>query len=251
MLLRSLNQHIKNQNWFAVGLDFLIVVVGVYIGLQVQQWTNDREREQREAKYLERLHEEVLRTSELREKNVARRIKTLHDLGAAHAFLISEEESDGLMPSACLALVMVTVMTKVTADLPTVAELLSAGQLDTLGSSDVRSSVVRLIQVTDRGNDALDGITRGVTPLYRRYPDLIQIRGSADRVDSDFEYWGPGCNWAAMRENRSFLNSFVDLHLRYGGYVGIIERESEELGRLHVNLDQALGIEHPDEVDAP
>jgi hypothetical protein len=251
MLLRRLNQHIKNQNWFAVGLDLLIVVVGVYIGLQVQQWTNDREREQREAKYLERLHEEVVRTSELREENVARRIKTLNDLGAARDFLISEEGTDGLSPSTCLALVLVTVMTKVTADLPTVAELLSAGQLDTLGSADIRSSVVRLIQVTDRGNDALDGITRGVTPLYRRYPDLIQIRGSADRIDSDFEYWGPECNGAAMRENRSFLNDFVDFHLRYGAAVAIIKRESEELERLHLNLDQALGIEHPGEVEAP
>lgn len=31
MLLRSLTKHVKAQNWFAVGLDFLIVVVGVFI----------------------------------------------------------------------------------------------------------------------------------------------------------------------------------------------------------------------------
>ena len=219
--------------------------------MQVQQWTNDREREQREAKYLERLHEEIVRTSELREENVARRISTLNNLGVAREFLIGEEESDGLVPSACLALAMVTVMSKVTADLPTVAELLSAGQLDTLGSADVRGSVVRLIQVTDRGNDALDDITRGIMPLYRMYPDLIQLRGSADMADSDFEYWRPECNWAAMRENHSFLNSFVELHIRYSGYVGVIEWESEELGRLHLTLDQALGIEHSGEIDAP
>jgi len=251
MLLRRLNHHIKNQNWFAVGLDILIVIVGVYIGLQVQQWTNDREREQREAKYLERLHEEILRTSELRKENVARRISTLNNLGVAREFLIGEEESDGLVPSTCLALALVTVMSRVTADLPTVAELLSAGQLDTLGSADVRGSVVRLIQVTDRGNDALDDITRGVEPLYRMHPDLIQIRGSADMADSDFGYWGPECDWAAMRENPSFLNSFVELHIRYSGYVGVIERETEELGHLHLTLDQALGIEHSGEIDAP
>jgi hypothetical protein len=251
MLLRRLNQHIKNQNWFAVGLDLLIVIVGVYIGLQVQQWTNDREREQREAKYLERLHEEVLMTSELREENVARRISTLNNLGVAREFFIGERESDGLGPSACLALATVSVMSKVTADLPTVAELLSAGQLDTLASADVRGSVIRLIQVTDRGNDALDDITRGVMPLYRKYPDLIQIRGSADLADSDFEYWRPKCDWAAMRENPGFLNNFVELHIRYSGYVGVIERETDELGRLHLTLDQALGIEHSRDIDAP
>lgn len=251
MLLRRLNQHINNQNWFAVGLDLLIVVFGVFIGLQVQQWTNDQERKQREVKYLERLHEEVVRTNELREEVVALRIKTLEDLEAAHGFLFGEGESEGLLPSSCLAFAMATVMTKVTADLPTVAELLSAGQLDTLGSADVRSSVVRLIQVTDRGNDALDGISRSVTPLYQRYPDLIQLSGGADRSASVFEVYDPECNGAAMRENRSFLNDFVDLRLRYGAAVAIIETESEELGRLHLTLDQALGIEHPGEVEAP
>jgi hypothetical protein len=251
MLFGRLNQHIKHQNWFAVGLDFFIVVVGVFIGLQVQQWTNDRERQQREFKYLERLHEEILRTNELREFNVAQRITTLKGLGVAHDFLFSDSESEGLLPSACLALVLATVMTKVTVDLPTVAELLSAGQLDTLGSSDVRSSVVRLIQVTDRGNDVLDGITRNVTPLYQRYPDLIQISGRGDPDTSAFEYVGPECNEAGMRKNRSFLNDFVDLHLRYHSYAASIESESEELGRFHHTLDHALGIEHPDEVTAP
>lgn len=251
MILRRLNQHFKNQNWFAVGLDVLIVIVGVYIGLQVQQWSNDRERQQREAKYLERLHEEVLRTSELRAENAALRISTLSNLEVAREFLIGEEESDSPDSSACLALATIAVMSKVTPDLPTVAELLSAGQLDTLGSADVRASIVRLIQVTDRGNDALADITRGVMPLYRIYPELIQIRGRADASDFGFEYWGPECNWATMRENLSFLNSFVDLHLRYGGYVAVIERETEELGRLHLTLDRALGIEHGGEIDAP
>ena len=70
-------------------------------------------------------------------------------------------------------------------------------------------------------------------------------------ADSDFEYWRPECDWAAMRENPGFLNNFVELHIRYSGYVGVIEWESEELGRLHLTLDQALGIEHSGEIDAP
>jgi|GEM_PF-4355150 len=39
MILRHLTKHVKDQNWFAVGLDFFIVVVGVFVGLQVQQWS--------------------------------------------------------------------------------------------------------------------------------------------------------------------------------------------------------------------
>jgi hypothetical protein len=38
MILRSLTKHVKDQNWFAVGLDFAIVVIGVFIGIQVANW---------------------------------------------------------------------------------------------------------------------------------------------------------------------------------------------------------------------
>ena len=38
MLLRRVTQHIKDQNWFAVGIDFVIVVIGVFIGMQVTNW---------------------------------------------------------------------------------------------------------------------------------------------------------------------------------------------------------------------
>ena len=50
MLLRRVIEHVSAQNWTAVGIDFVIVVVGVFIGIQVANWNdarafNDRERE--------------------------------------------------------------------------------------------------------------------------------------------------------------------------------------------------------------
>ena len=47
MLLRRITKHVKDQNWLAVGIDFFIVVVGVFIGIQVANW-NDARVEQRE-----------------------------------------------------------------------------------------------------------------------------------------------------------------------------------------------------------
>ncbi|MEM7491908.1 MAG: hypothetical protein AAF296_00915 [Pseudomonadota bacterium] len=47
MLLRRITKHVKAQNWFAVFLDFCIVVVGVFIGIQVANW-NEARVDQRE-----------------------------------------------------------------------------------------------------------------------------------------------------------------------------------------------------------
>ncbi len=38
MLLRRITEHVKAQNWFAVGIDFFIVVIGVFLGIQVANW---------------------------------------------------------------------------------------------------------------------------------------------------------------------------------------------------------------------
>jgi hypothetical protein len=55
MILRSITKHVRDQNWFAVGIDFLIVIVGVFIGIQVANW-NDAQRERvRAADYAQSL----------------------------------------------------------------------------------------------------------------------------------------------------------------------------------------------------
>jgi len=55
MILRRLSENVKSQNWFAVALDFLIVVLGVFVGLQVQEWSAERAQARQHARYYERL----------------------------------------------------------------------------------------------------------------------------------------------------------------------------------------------------
>ena len=59
MLLRRITQHVKDQNWFAVLIDFAIVVVGVFIGIQVSNWNDVRAAKARETVYLELLQDDV------------------------------------------------------------------------------------------------------------------------------------------------------------------------------------------------
>ncbi|MCW8870649.1 MAG: DUF6090 family protein [Proteobacteria bacterium] len=55
MLLRRISKHVSNQNWFAVFLDFIIVVVGVFIGIQVANWNEARLQQQLGEQYVQRL----------------------------------------------------------------------------------------------------------------------------------------------------------------------------------------------------
>lgn len=55
MILRRLSHHVRTQNWIAVGLDFAIVVLGVFLGLQLGNANEARQAAAKEARVIERL----------------------------------------------------------------------------------------------------------------------------------------------------------------------------------------------------
>ena len=60
MILRSITRHVRDQNWFAVGLVFLIVIVGVFIGIQVSNWNGERQNTALADDYPERLTADLI-----------------------------------------------------------------------------------------------------------------------------------------------------------------------------------------------
>ena len=59
MLLRRITEHVKAQNWFAVFLDFLIVVVGILIAFQITEWNEARADRQKEVEFFESVLENL------------------------------------------------------------------------------------------------------------------------------------------------------------------------------------------------
>lgn len=58
MLFRRISAHVRAQNWFAVLIDFLVVVVGLFIGLQIDTWWENRKELALEQVYLAELLED-------------------------------------------------------------------------------------------------------------------------------------------------------------------------------------------------
>lgn len=59
MLLRRFGRHIRNQDWFAVSLDLLVVVVGILVAFQIDRWREERAGRALEADYVQRLIADV------------------------------------------------------------------------------------------------------------------------------------------------------------------------------------------------
>ena len=41
-MIRIISKHMRNQNWIGLFLDFIIVVLGIFVGLQVSDWNQKR-----------------------------------------------------------------------------------------------------------------------------------------------------------------------------------------------------------------
>jgi len=59
MLLRRVVDHLRTQNWTAVGLDFIIVVLGVFIGIQFSNLNEALSNRALETAYLDRLGDDL------------------------------------------------------------------------------------------------------------------------------------------------------------------------------------------------
>lgn len=180
MILRRLTEHVKAQNWFAVALDFVIVVTGVFIGLQVNNWNEARQQRLREARYLERLDAEmdVIRErlkggAKAFEKSV-RNIDMLLDIRRRY-----DENPEGALPSDdILAAAASDVSTgRVPAGSPAAfKEMVASGALETLTRDELRHALFAY--------DEFSGVTRDAWRTLRdEHRDAANLIGSL--VDAD------------------------------------------------------------------
>lgn len=55
MILRRVISHFRKQEWTAIGLDFVIVVIGVFMGIQLGNWNQALGDRARESAYLDQI----------------------------------------------------------------------------------------------------------------------------------------------------------------------------------------------------
>ncbi len=55
MIPRRISEHVRTHNWFAVAIDLFVVIFGVFIGMQVQEWNSARQTRARSEDFSARL----------------------------------------------------------------------------------------------------------------------------------------------------------------------------------------------------
>ena len=178
MLLRRMIEHVKAQNWTAVGLDFVIVVVGVFIGIQVSNWNQSRVDRVTETTYLELLQRDLRTTITDVEKQIA--FEQFQVRLANEAVPLIEQPTSELRRKK-LGMIMTQLGARRTLkiDSPTFLDLQSSGRLGLISDPDLRDFIVSYFF----------GIQRWEAVIEKNNEHFVDVSFNAFADEISLGYW--------------------------------------------------------------
>jgi hypothetical protein len=244
MILRSLTKHVNDQNWFAVALDFFIVVVGVFIGIQVSNWNASLQDHRDGRIYLERIHKDLMNVEAFSDRVRVRRVDLIDILTQAAGVLFAGDENAVLTEAECLALATSHYYNIKVTPLPSVDELMSAGRLAILDDAALTGALVKYQQDANELRASIDDGRSIGHDLPILDPLAIRSEPVFDTVLGEMQ-GRYTCDVPRMRANPLFMNAVsenvdvYDAYLRDG-----LRPWNEQLRATHTLIDAAMGVHH-------
>ncbi len=170
MILRRITEHVNAQNWFAVGLDFVIVVIGVFIGIQVANWNADRLDRIETGSVLDRLQQEFQLHLERTDRSLV-----FHQASLAAAARLINGIRDAQLADDTLNddIGLISEFATPPGPSTTFQELVSSGRLRLLSGTHLRSA---LLQYNDYVSLVRDHYGVFTEPLHEARVGLMPAR---------------------------------------------------------------------------
>ncbi len=160
MILRRITKHVKDQNWFAVGLDFVIVVVGILLAFQITNWSDARGEREDARIALERLEQDFQQILDRTDRSIAAHATNV----AAAGRLIRGIRNDQLNEETLFADIgEATSLSPPPGLSATFLELVSGGRLELVKSQSLRRSLTAYNEYASLNRDQIGTFERPIT----------------------------------------------------------------------------------------
>lgn len=250
MILRRIADALKRQDWAQVTIELLIVIVGIFLGLQVQGWYEDRGDREQEQVYLQRLHSDILGLAGYQEALAQRRfIDRLREtfrtnLGEVIDFLGGHNPDITLENRHCVAIIFShTINNSPNNSIATLNELISSGQISLIQNEQIKIALSEYVTATQFMENQLEHLNSVALVLARKYPHIIawNISSGAENFREQRDH---SCNFDKMIGNTAFINDLADNFAKQetlGISLGLL---SEKIDNIHEVLDKELALTH-------
>ena len=182
MILRRITEHVKTQNWFAVCIDFLIVVIGVFIGIQVTNLNEQWKEQSLEGVYLERMQVDIQRSSDRMKSNNDRIKANVYKLNTA----INSLDACELMPEDkedfVKGLAFMGQFEQVYFDDSALEEMKATGRLALIKNNELLDALAEIDRHVSYQQDSKSQITAAIYP----HVNYVQQRVRFDITSDEF-----------------------------------------------------------------
>jgi hypothetical protein len=236
MILRRIREHVAHHNWFAVAIDLLIVVIGVFLGAQASNWNQARVDRQQAREYRSMLIDDL----DTNLSNLANRKQYYHWVrGEALATLAALDRPSGQVGEQFLinayqaSQIQPWALKRNTYD-----QILSVGAMGNLGSPMLRDEVANYYVGAE-----ITGANIAALPPYREILRRVMPYVVQERIRAR-------CNEKILRDSHGAVQIIVPGACTLGFDAATVRRSvaqvhswpglALDLNRLLVDLDQKL-----------
>lgn len=241
MILRRVKAHVEKENWFAVFIDFCIVVIGVFVGIQVANWNASQFERREEAAIIERLRSDFVRVQADSDLSLAFHAKMTEDVRIVLRSLKSGVLEDDDVSPFERVLVLGTAFQTSADRAGSFTELMSSGRSNILRDRDLLHALVDYEDFLERFAVARNYYVENallVTPAFRlpvEYDidfqltdDFFALVDQGEQyVDYDFE---------ALSSDPAFYNAVEELLLIHSGFTMWRQRISNRIDTIQQSL---------------
>ena len=122
MILRRIAAAVRRQDWFTVLIEIGIVVIGLLIGLQINNWNEARANRAKEAAFVKRLATDVDRTREQLAGFLADREERLQAIARVENSYFGDGEIDQLSELECTRFASMHIITHPPVAVPSITK---------------------------------------------------------------------------------------------------------------------------------
>ncbi|MCZ4299269.1 hypothetical protein [Henriciella marina] len=189
MILRRLAMSIRKQDWFTVLIETLIVVLGVFLGIQVANWNDARIERSMERQYLVRLHDDMQRSAVAIRNSNTFLAGQVENEGVLLSSLKSCEIAEADRSAVVAALGSLGKYNFAVVDRDLVDQLRASGQFDVISNRKVREAINLMSQESDGQLRVEPQWLEHATP-WTNYARRFYYFDSPEEVDSGrWESW--------------------------------------------------------------
>lgn len=248
MLLRRVTKDVRDQNWTAIAIDFLIVVTGVFIGIQVANWNEERLNRQDERVLIARLRTDFDRIGENAERSLVYHEKMAANLRTLIRSVRSDRLKDNDVAAFDQALILgITIQTSADHS-GTFTEIMSSGRANVLRDRDLLDALVDYEDFLKRFDFAIHwymDLIMSAVPAYTSafgYDSEFQLRQALfdNKTEASLHV---KYDFNALTADPTFENAAEQLLFVHIGMVLWRQRISERVDAIQIELSDALSVD--------